>query len=73
MIPEQTVRNAAGDESWQCVGKQFEKRPVIIVVGEDTRLVIPAREHVVQETRYMQAQRTAHRRPLGKTLDEISV
>lgn len=70
MIPEQAVGSAAGGESRKAVGEQFEKRCVVTVVGEDTCFLIPPREDVVQQTRRMQAQRTAHRRPSGKTRSE---
>lgn len=67
MIPEQAVRHAARGESRKGIGKQFEIRRVVMIVGEDAPLVIPACEDMVEETRRMQTQRAAHGRRLGNT------
>jgi hypothetical protein len=68
VVRQKTVRNAADAEPHECDGEQLEKRSVVFVVGEDVRFLIAAFVHVVQEARRMQAQRSAHGPPSGKTL-----
>ena len=60
MVPQQAIRHAAHAESRERLRQELEERLAILVVREDTGLLVTAGEDVMQEAWCVEAKRTAH-------------
>ena len=60
VIPEQTVRDAAHVEAREPAAQQLHEQLTIVVVGEDTSFLVPARHDVVLHAGDMNTEWTGH-------------